>query len=197
MNIGYARVSTNDQNLDLQMDALKAEGCEKIYFDKISGSTTTRPQFDEMKNHLRKGDTVVVFKLDRLGRSLKHLIETISEFNDSGVSFKSINDPVDTTSSQGKLIFNIFASLAEFERDIIRDRTMAGLKSARARGRIGGRPKGLSEEAENKARICESLYNEGRLSANQIAKNQGISKATLYKYLRHRGVEIGTYKKAS
>ena len=197
MKIGYARVSTTDQNLDLQIDALKEEGCEKFYYDKISGSTTTRPQFDEMKKQLREGDTVVVYKLDRLGRSLKHLVATIEEFNEGGISFKSLQDPVDTTSSQGKLIFNIFASLAEFERDIIRDRTNAGLKSARARGRIGGRPKGLSEDAENKARICESLYKEGRLSANEIAQNQGISKATLYKYLRHRGVEIGAYKKAS
>jgi DNA invertase Pin-like site-specific DNA recombinase len=194
MKIGYARVSTTDQNLDLQLDALKAEGCEKIYSDKISGSTSTRPQLDEMKQHLRKGDTVIVYKLDRLGRSLKHLVSTVEEFNETGISFKSLQDPVDTTSSQGKLIFNIFASLAEFERDIIRDRTNAGLKSARARGRIGGRPKGLSEEAENKARICESLYTEGRLSANEIAKNQSISKATLYKYLRHRGVEIGAAK---
>jgi len=194
IKIGYARVSTSDQNLDLQLDALKLEGCEQIYCDKISGSTTTRPELDEMKKHLRKGDTVVVYKLDRLGRSLKHLISTVEEFNERGISFKSLRDPVDTTSSHGKLIFNIFASLAEFERDIIRDRTNAGLKSARARGRIGGRPKGLSIEAEDKARICESLYTEGVLSANGIAKNQGISKATLYKYLKHRGVKIGTAK---
>ena len=112
MKIGYARVSTTDQNLDLQIDALNSEGCEKIYFDKISGSTTARPQFDEMTKQLRKGDTVVVYKLDRLGRSLKHLVQTVEEFNEAGISFKSINDPVDTTTSQGKLIFNIFASLA-------------------------------------------------------------------------------------
>lgn len=192
MKIGYARVSTTDQNLDLQLDALKSEGCEEIYFDKISGSTTTRPQFDEMKKRLRKGDTVIVYKLDRLGRSLKHLIETVSEFNESEISFKSLQDPVDTTSSQGKLIFNIFASLAEFERDIIRDRTNAGLKSARARGRIGGRPKGLSEDALKTAEICASLYEGGKHGANEIAKRMSISKATLYKYLRHQNVQIGS-----
>lgn len=197
MKIGYARVSTNDQNLDLQLDALKAEGCEKIYFDKISGSKAERPELSKLKESLRKGDTVIVYKIDRLGRSLKHLIETISEFDEQGVSFKSITDPIDTTSAQGKLIFNIFASLSEFERELIRERTNAGLRSARARGRIGGRPKGLSPQAEDKARICESLYKEGRLSANDIAKNQGISKGTLYRYLRHRGVQIGPYKKAS
>lgn len=195
MKIGYARVSTTHQNLDLQLDALKAEDCEKIYQDKISGSKSDRPELNRLKESLRAGDTVVVYKIDRLGRSLKHLIETIADFDDRDVSFKSLSDPIDTTSAQGKLIFNIFASLSEFERELIRERTNAGLKSARARGRIGGRPKGLSDEAENKARICESLYREGRLSANEIAKNQGISKATLYKYLKHRGVQIGSYQK--
>ncbi|MGZ0656008.1 recombinase family protein [Coraliomargarita sp. W4R72] len=192
MKIGYARVSTNDQNLDLQLDALKAEGCSRIYQEKISGSKSDRPELNKLKENLRENDTVVVFKIDRLGRSLKHLIETVAEFDNMGAKFKSLQDPIDTTTSQGKLIFNIFASLAEFEREMILERTNAGLQSARARGRIGGRPKGLSEDAENKARICESLYKEGRLTANEIAKNQSISKATLYKYLRHRGVEIGT-----
>jgi DNA invertase Pin-like site-specific DNA recombinase len=196
MKIGYARVSTEDQNLDLQLDALKEAGCEKIFCDKISGAKSDRPELNKLKDTLRAGDTVVVYKLDRLGRSLKHLIETIAEFDKQEVLFKSISDPIDTTSAQGRLIFNIFASLSEFERELIRERTNAGLQSARARGRLGGRPKGLSEEAENKARICESLYKEQSLSANQIAKNQGISKATLYKYLRHRGVHIGTYRKA-
>lgn len=197
MKIGYARVSTNDQNLDLQIDALTKEGCEKIYQDKISGAKSERPELAKMKESLRSGDTVVVYKLDRLGRSLKHLIETIEEFDALEVSFKSLSDPIDTTTPQGKLIFNIFASLSEFERELIRERTKAGLKSARARGRLGGRPKGLSEEAEDKARICESLYREARLSANEIARNQCISKATLYKYLRHRGVEIGAQRKVA
>ncbi len=195
MKIGYARVSTSDQNLDLQLDALKKAGCKKVYQDKISGAKASRPEFDMMREHLREGDTVVVYKLDRLGRSLKHLVETVADFEDKGISFMSLNDPVDTTSSHGMLIFNIFASLAEFERDLIRERTRAGLQSARARGRTGGRPKGLSEKAEQTARLCESLYLEGKIGANQIAEQLSISKATLYKYLRHRGVEIASSKK--
>ena len=144
MDIGYARVSTQDQNLDSQLDALKEAGCEEIYCDKISGAKKDRPEFNQMLERLRKGDTVIVYKLDRLGRSLKHLIETIAEFDKRSVSFKSIQDLMfDTTTSQGRLIFNIFASLSEFERDMIRERTNAGLKSARARGRIGGTPEGI------------------------------------------------------
>jgi DNA invertase Pin-like site-specific DNA recombinase len=195
MKVGYARVSTTDQNLNLQIDALEKEGCEKIYQEKISGAKMDRPEFNKMGETLRKGDVVVVYKLDRLGRSLRHLVETIADFQEKGVGFKSINDPIDTTTSQGRLIFNIFASLAEFERDLIRERTQAGLTSARARGRLGGRPKGLSEEAQQTARVCESLYQEGELSANAIARQLGISKATLYKYLRHRGVEVASFRK--
>ena len=192
MEIGYARVSTQDQNLDLQIDALNEAGCKKIYCDKISGSEKSRPELDRMIESLRKGDTVVVFKLDRLGRSLKHLIDLVAQFDKKGVSFKSTQDMMfDTTSSQGRLIFNLFASLAEFERDIIRERTNAGLKSARARGRIGGRPKGLSEEAQKTAEICASLYEGGKHGANEIATRMRISKATLYKYLRQQNVEIG------
>lgn len=196
MKVGYARVSTTDQNLDLQIDALEKEGCEKIYQEKISGAKMDRPEFNKMGETLRKGDVVVVYKLDRLGRSLRHLVETIADFQEKGVGFKSINDPIDTTTSQGRLIFNIFASLAEFERDLIRERTQAGLTSARARGRLGGRPKGLSEEAQQTARVCESLYREGELSVNAIARQLGISKATLYKYLRYRGVEVASFQKA-
>lgn len=197
MKIGYARVSTTDQNLDLQIDALKEEGCEKIYKDKISGAKKDRPEFNKMCESLRKGDIIVVYKLDRLGRSLRHLVDVIADFEKRGISFRSLRDPIDTTTSQGKLIFNIFASLAEFERDLIRERTQAGLASARARGRTGGRPKGLTKGAEEKAIICESLHREGKLSANAIAKQLRISKATLYKYLRHRGVAISPYQKAT
>lgn len=190
MMIGYARVSTTDQNLDLQTDALKKAGCERIFQEKISGAKSDRPEFIKMMDQLREGDTVIVYKLDRLGRSLKHLIDTVAVLADRGVSFKSINDQIDTSTNHGKLIFHIFASLAEFERELTRERTMAGLASARARGRTGGRPKGLSEEAEQKAIICATLYQEGKQSVNAIAKNQKISKATLYKYLRHRGIEL-------
>ncbi len=137
---------------------------------------------------------MVVWKLDRLGRSLNHLVSVVSSLMEKKVGLKSRQDPIDTTTSQGRLVFNLFASLAEFERDVIRERTQAGLAAARARGRKGGRPKGLSDEAEKKARAAEALYKEGQLSANEIAQNLGISKATLYKYLRHRGVPIGPYR---
>ena len=139
---------------------------------------------------------IVIWKLDRLGRSLKHLVELVSQLTERGVGLKSLNDPIDTTSSQGKLIFNIFVSLAEFERDLIVERTQAGLKAARARGRNGGRPKGLSADATLKAVAAETLYKEGKLSANEIASNPGISKTTLYSYLRRRDVKVGSFQKA-
>ena len=139
----------------------------------------------------------MIWKLDRLGRSLRDLVELVSTLMDKGVGLKSLHDPIDTTSSQGRLVFNIFASLAEFERDLIIERTQAGLSAARARGRKGGRPKGLSPTAEKKAVAAEALYREGRLSVNEIAENLGVSKATLYKYLRHRGVEVGGFRKSA
>jgi len=194
--IGYARVSTKEQNLDLQIDALKQEGCKTkdIFTEKVSGAKKDRPQLQKMIEHLREGDVIIIWKLDRLGRSLKDLIELVAKFNKMGVGLKSINDPVDTTTSQGKLIFNIFASLAEFERDVIRERTKAGLAAARARGRVGGRPKGLSEEAQSKAEFAAMLYKkvgEEALSITEICKRVGCSKPTLYNYLRYQGVEIG------
>lgn len=198
MKIGYARVSTSDQNLELQLDALRKEGCEEIFQDKVSGVSKEKPGFDEMIKRLRKGDVVVIYKLDRLSRSLIDLVSTISKFDELGVGFKSLNDThIDTTSPSGKFVFHLFSSLAEFERDLIRQRTQAGLKSARARGRIGGRPKGLSPKAEETAIVCETLYREGKLSSNAIAKQLNVSKATLYKYLKHRGVEIGSYSKVA
>ena len=138
MKIGYARVSTQDQNLDLQLDALKKADCEKVFTDKVSGAKKQRPGLDQMIRELRKGDVIVVWKLDRLGRSLKHLVELVEQLMEMGVGLQSLNDPIDTTTAQGKLIFNIFASLAEFERNIISERTKAGLEAARARGRLGG-----------------------------------------------------------
>lgn len=195
MKFGYARISTTDQNLDLQIDALKKEGCEKIFQETVSGAKTERIELNRLLEQVRQGDVIVVWKLDRLGRSLKHLVSLVSVLIDKGVGLKSLNDPIDTTSSQGRLIFNLFASLAEFERDLIRERTQAGLQAARARGRKGGRPKGLSAAAEKKAIAAEALYKEGRLSVGEITENLDISKATLYSYLRHRGVEIGSYRK--
>ena len=191
MIIGYARVSTPDQNLESQIDALKEEGCEKLFLEKASGAKVDRAELQRLLDHVRQGDVVVVWKLDRLGRSLKHLVELVAWLNEHGVGLRSLSDPIDTSSAQVKLVFNIFASLAEFERELIRERTQAGLAAARARGRMGGRPRGLSEEAKRKAVAAASLYREGRLSIREITENLSISKRTLYKYLRIEGVEIG------
>jgi DNA invertase Pin-like site-specific DNA recombinase len=191
MKIGYARVSTKDQSLNLQKDALEKAGCKKIYSEQISGTKTERAKLDEMIKHLRQGDVIVVWKLDRLGRSLRDLVNLISKFQDLGVGFKSLHDNIDTTTPTGKLTFHLFAALAEFERDIISDRTKAGLASARARGRKGGRPKGLSKKAQDKARLAESLYNEKDNSIGEICEYLSISKPTLYRYLSSRGVAIG------
>jgi len=190
MKFGYARVSTKEQKLDLQMDALKKEGCQEIFEDQISGAKSERPQLAKLLEKLRDGDVLVVWKLDRLGRSLVELVKLVNMLAEKGVGLKSLSDPIDTTSSQGRFVFNIFASLAELERDIIRERTKAGLSAARSRGRIGGRPKGLSKEAENKALAAESLYKERKLSTRQIAKRLSISTSTLYQYLRFRGIKI-------
>ncbi len=191
MNYGYARISTQSQNLDLQLDALKKSGCERLFVDIASGAKTDRPDLNKMLSEVRPKDVITIWKLDRLGRSLRHLVEIVDKLNEIKVGLVSLNDPIDTTTPHGKLIFNIFASLAEFERDIIRERTKAGLEAARARGRKGGRPKGLSREAEATACAAETLYKEKTLSAQQICKQLSISKATLYSYLRHRNVPIG------
>ena len=181
MIIGYARVSTEDQNLDLQLDALKDSGCERIYEDKISGSKTEREGLDQALNSLREGDTLVVWKLDRLGRSLQHLISVVNGLKEKGVYFRSLKENLDTSSSTGKLIFHIFGALAEFERDIIRERTIAGLAAARARGRVGGRPKSLSDE---KIKLARTLWGDKSNSIVDICDVLGISKATLYRYLK-------------
>lgn len=193
MKVGYARVSTNNQNLELQIDALEKAGCEKIYRDIASGARTERPSLNEMVNNLRPGDVLVIWKLDRLGRSLNHLIGLVNDLIEKKIGLQSLNDPIDTTTAQGRLSFNLFASLAEFERDLIRERTQAGLSAARARGRNGGRPKGLPKKAEATACAAETLYKEGVLTVDEISKKLGIAKSTLYSYLRHRGVTIGSY----
>ena len=190
MKIGYARVSTQDQNLEMQLDALSKAGCEQIFQEKASGVKSERPELLAMQQILRKGDVIYIYKLDRLGRSLKHLLELTSNFEKQGVGLISLNDHIDTTTAQGRLIFNIFASLSEFERDLIRERTKSGLEAARARGRKGGRSRGLSKEAERTAMLAQTLYNERKLGVDAIAKELLISKMTLYKYLRHRGVKI-------
>ncbi|WP_196363154.1 recombinase family protein, partial [Pseudomonas savastanoi] len=190
MKIGYARVSTRDQNLDLQLDALNRAGCERIYQDVASGSKTARPALDELLGQVRAGDVLVIWKLDRMGRSLKHLVELVGNLIERKVGLLSLNDPIDTTSAQGRLVFNLFASLAEFERELIRERTQAGLSAARARGRMGGRmggrPKGLTPRAQATAMVAETLYRERKLSVAAIAQKLHVSKSTLYSYLRHR-----------
>jgi DNA invertase Pin-like site-specific DNA recombinase len=191
MIFGYTRVSTNEQNSDLQIDQLLADGCDEIVSEVASGVKKNRPILDGLLNKVRKDDVIVVWKLDRLGRSLKHLVDLVNMLMEKGVGLKSLQDPIDTTNAQGRLVFNIFASLAEFERDLIVERTQAGLTAARARGRTGGRPKGLNKIAQTKALAAEALYQKGEMSVNGIAETLGISKATLYKYLRHQSVKVG------
>lgn len=179
MLVGYARVSTTDQNLNLQKDALHAAGCERLFTDIVSGVRAERPGLTEALKECRPGDTLVVWKLDRLGRSLPHLVETVRDLSGRGVGFKSLQEQIDTTTSGGKLIFHIFASLAEFERDLIRERTNAGLAAARARGRRGGRPKGVDQK---KKKAALALKKEATHSVREICDIVGISRNTYYKY---------------
>lgn len=195
MNIGYARVSTRDQELALQLDALAAAGCTTLFQEKVSGAKADRPELRKMIDQLREGDVVVVWKLDRLGRSLRDLVNLVTEIQHKGAGLKSLTDHIDTTTPQGKLTFHLFASLAEFERDIIRERTKAGLEAARARGRKGGRPKGLTKEAKDKAMLAETLYKQEDMSIREMCQHLSISRSTLYKYLRSRDVQIGSYTK--
>jgi len=181
MLIGYIRVSTSDQNLDLQLDALKQVGCDKIYRDVASGAKDNRVGLAEVLNYLRKGDTLVVWRLDRLGRSLRHLIDTINQIKEQGSYFRSLQESIDTSTSGGKLIFHIFGALAEFERDIIRDRTKAGLEAARKRGRFGGRPKKMDDK---KIALAKTLMADKSNSLNEICEILHVSKATLYRCLK-------------
>ncbi len=184
MLVGYARVSTSDQTLNLQKDALEKIGCSKIFTDTASGAKAERMGLTEALSYVREGDTLVVWRLDRLGRSLKHLIETITELNNKKIGFKSITENIDTTTSGGKLIFHIFGALAEFERDIIRERTNAGLQAARARGRLGGRPKAKTLDAPKKVALAQSLYANKNNTILEICKTLNVSRATLYRYIK-------------
>lgn len=181
MKIGYARVSRKDQNLDLQNDALLKVGCKKIFFEKES-SIKQRPELEKLIENMREGDTIVIWKLDRLGRSLKDLISLVEKFNAAKVGLVSIQDNINTSTPQGRLFLNMMASLAEFERDIIIERTKAGLAAARRKGRLGGRPKGLSEEKMIKAKNAKKLYEQG-VPVPEIVASIGISRASLYRYL--------------
>jgi DNA invertase Pin-like site-specific DNA recombinase len=186
MLVGYARISTQEQTLALQEDALHNLGCEPIFTDTASGALTDRPGLDQAMHYVRAGDTLVVWRLDRLGRSLKHLIETISQLQQRGIGFRSIQENIDTTTSGGKLIFHMFGALAEFERDLIRERTQAGLAAARARGRNGGRPKAAALNDPRKVAIARALYNDKRNTIADICATLRVSRATLYRYLATR-----------
>jgi len=189
MLIGYARVSTQDQDLQLQIDALKQIGCEEIFTEKASGAQRNRPALKNALNYMRKGDTLVVWKLDRLARSLKQLIETIENLDKRKINFKSITEAMDTATTGGRLIYHIFAALSEFERSVILERTKAGLTAARKMGRVGGRPKSLSEQDLLEAK---ALLKDKNITVAQVAKRFGVSEATFYRYMpggRHDFVE--------
>ncbi len=180
MLIGYARVSTQDQNPELQLDALKQISCEKIFTEKLSGARRDRPELNAALDYMRAGDTLVVWKLDRLARSLKQLIETVEDLEERGIGFRSLTEAIDTTTPSGKLIFHIFAALAEFERSIIRERTVAGLNAARERGRLGGRPRALSDDD---IAAAKALLRDPNITVEQAAERLSIAPSTLYRYL--------------
>jgi DNA invertase Pin-like site-specific DNA recombinase len=183
MLVGYARVSTHEQNPALQTDALEKAGCRKTFEDKISGAKAARPGLAEALEYVRRGDTLLVWRLDRLGRSLKDLIEIVAGLEKRGVGFRSLQELIDTTTSGGRLIFHVFGALAEFERNLIRERTRAGLEAARARGRKGGRPRTLDRQ---KRELLYRLYDEKTHTIKDICKLLAVSKPTLYAYLRRR-----------
>jgi DNA invertase Pin-like site-specific DNA recombinase len=183
MKVGYARVSTQDQDLALQLDALKEAGCDKIYRDKLSGAKAERPGLQHAIEYLRENDTLIVWRLDRLGRSLRELIDTINILEERRIGFQSLTESIYTTTSGGRLVFHIFGALAEFERNLIRERTKAGLAAARARGRLGGRPKVLDEK---KTELLYRLHDERQHSIQEIYQMLGVSRSTLYSYLQKR-----------
>jgi DNA invertase Pin-like site-specific DNA recombinase len=181
--MGYARVSTLEQDESLQPEALTAAGCERIFVDKASGKLASRPELDRMLEQVRPGDTVVIWRLDRLGRSLRHLIDIFADLDERGVAVRSLTENLDTSTPGGRLVFHVFASLAEFERDLIRERTMAGLAAARARGRRGGRPTVWSAE---KLKTAQAMYRTGEHDVATIARVLGVSRASVY-----RGLALG------
>ncbi len=180
MLVGYARVSTQEQDPALQHDALEKTGCDKVFTEKASGAQRDRPQLIAALEYMREGDTLVVWKLDRLARSLRQLIETVELLEDRGIGFRSLTEAIDTTSPGGKLVFHIFASLAEFERGIIRERTKAGLAAARARGKIGGRPPALGHADLTAAK---ALLSDPSITVEEAARRVGVSPSTLYRHL--------------
>ena len=180
MLVGYARVSTQDQNLSLQLDALQAAGCDKVYTEKASGAQRDRPQLQAALEYMRSQDTLVIWKLDRLARSLKQLIETVEELGVRGIGLRSLTESLDTTTSGGKLVFHLFAALAEFERSVIRERTRSGLQAARRRGRLGGRPPALTSQD---LAAAKALLRDPDITVEQVAKRLGVAPSTLYRHL--------------
>lgn len=183
MRLGYARVSTQEQNLDLQRDALNAAACAMVYEEKISGgrSRAERPELDNALKALRKGDTLVVWRLDRLGRSLAHLVQIVTDLNQRGIALESLTEKIDTSTASGQLITNIFAVLAEYDRNLIRERTLAGLKSARARGRTGGRPPKIGAK---EIREINALLADPHTTVTDVASRYGVSRTTIYKHMK-------------
>jgi len=180
MLVGYARVSTQDQTPQMQLDALKVAECEKVFEEKASGAQRDRPQLMAALDYVREGDTIVVWKLDRLARSTKQLIETVELLEERSIGFRSLTEEIDTTTPGGRLIFHIFAALAEFERAVIRERSSAGLKAARDQGRVGGRPPAMTKDDIAAAR---ALLADPSITTRQVAKRIGVSVSTLYKHL--------------
>ena len=179
-HIGYARVSTDDQNLDLQKDALNKVGCQVIYEEAASGKNSERPELDQCLKALRSGDTLVVWRLDCLGRSLRDLVQIVGDLEKRGIAFESLMEKIETGSAAGRLVFHVFAALAEFERNLIRERTRAGLAAARARGRKGGRRPKLDEK---KIREIRALLRDPRVVVGDVAKRYGVSRTTIYKHV--------------
>ena len=178
--IGYARVSTDDQHLDLQRDALTKAGCSLIYEEAASGKSTVRPELEQCRKALREGDTLVVWRLDRLGRSLPDLVQIVAELEQRGVAFESLTEKIETDSAAGRLVFHVFAALSEFERNLIRERTQAGLAAARARGRAGGRKPKLDDQ---QVREIKALLRDPEIQVADVARRYGVSRTTLYKHV--------------
>jgi DNA invertase Pin-like site-specific DNA recombinase len=181
---GYTRVSRLDQRPTLQLDALQAANCERVFSDRSSGSVAERPELNSALDYLRPGDTLVVWRLDRLGRSLRHLIDVMRSLEERGVGFRSLTEGIDTTTVGGRLVFHIFGALAEFERELLRERTVAGLSAARARGRNGGRPSVMTTD---KTRVAREMYESRLYSVQAIATTLGVSRATIYRSLAPSG----------
>lgn len=187
MIVGYARVSTQDQNPELQLDALRAAGCEQVFSEKASGALKDRPELTACLRTLRKGDSLVVWKLDRLARSLKDLVELMQDLDQRGVGFRSLTETIDTTNAGGRLVFHVFGALAEFERSLIRERTLAGLAAARARGRRGGRKLAMSKADVRKA---AAMLTDPAITKAEVAKHFAVSRVTLNASLAREGLEV-------